>query len=152
MAVDARPLNGYVDPKYPSPNGPNDAPVIIYGYVSFTSIDLLTSLIPRPAQLYPRPLPRNLESDPLCRGRGPSPLPSLSDPALGLLHPLHYHCTIRSRGLYLPPPLHAPTNRQPLRRHQLCCPVLLHRRRSCVPVGRNLHNPDLPPCCPWRET
>lgn len=28
-----RPLDGYVDPKYPSPNGPNDAPVIIYGYV-----------------------------------------------------------------------------------------------------------------------
>lgn len=36
-----RPLDGYVDPKYPSPNGPNDAPVIIYGYVV-----LLTHLVP----------------------------------------------------------------------------------------------------------
>jgi hypothetical protein len=31
---DQGPPQGYVDPNFPNPNGPNDAPVIIYGQVS----------------------------------------------------------------------------------------------------------------------
>lgn len=30
-----RPLDGYVDPNIPNPNGDGDAPIIIYGYGPF---------------------------------------------------------------------------------------------------------------------
>lgn len=29
------PIDGYVDPAIPNPNGVNDAPIIIYGYDTF---------------------------------------------------------------------------------------------------------------------
>lgn len=39
--------DGYVDPAIPNPNGPNDAPIIIYGYVLSTILlsASLTSLL-----------------------------------------------------------------------------------------------------------
>ncbi|KAL9596886.1 MAG: hypothetical protein Q9219_005512 [cf. Caloplaca sp. 3 TL-2023] len=35
------PLDGYVDPKIPNPNGPSDAPIIIYGYTPHLSLSAL---------------------------------------------------------------------------------------------------------------
>jgi hypothetical protein len=35
------PLEGYVDPAFPSPNRPNDAPIIIYGYTPALVVGLL---------------------------------------------------------------------------------------------------------------
>ena len=35
------PIEGYVDPAVPNPNGPNDAPIIIYGYTPALAVGLL---------------------------------------------------------------------------------------------------------------
>lgn len=35
------PPRGYVDPNFPSPNGPNDAPIIIYGYTPHIAVGVL---------------------------------------------------------------------------------------------------------------
>ena len=35
------PLQGYVDPGFPNPNGANDAPIIIYGYTPALAVGLL---------------------------------------------------------------------------------------------------------------
>lgn len=35
------PLAGYVDPNFPNPNGPQDAPIIIFGYTPSFAVGLL---------------------------------------------------------------------------------------------------------------
>lgn len=34
MSKNDAPIDGYVDPSIPNPNGEGDAPIIIYGYIS----------------------------------------------------------------------------------------------------------------------
>lgn len=37
-------MSGYVDPSRPNPNGPNDAPIIIYGYVPSLILAIIASI------------------------------------------------------------------------------------------------------------
>jgi hypothetical protein len=36
---------GYVDPNWPNPNGPDDAPIIIYGYTPSTVLCILAFVL-----------------------------------------------------------------------------------------------------------
>ena len=144
--------DGYVDPAIPNPNGSNDAPIIIYGYVYFTLPALLPSLSCNPIltstsllllQLYTDTCPCNPSPRPLCPRPHPPYCPPLPASPVGILRPLPSHCPLRNRWLCLPLTLLPAPRRRPLQRDKLRNPVLLHRRRARIFLRRHIHNAHL---------
>lgn len=71
----------------------------------------------------------------------PSCDPLLSIPPLGLLLAPALDDRLRNRGLCVPPAILSAPGGKPVQSHQLRHPVLLHRRRSRLPLSRHLHSP-----------
>lgn len=146
--------DGYVDPSIPNPNGPGDAPIIIYGYVLVLFIVACSLRIPPLTlflQLYTHPRPGSSSPRPLRSSTSTpfhSPLPTSP---VGVLDPVpSYHC-LRNRWLRLPFTILPAPRREPLRRNKLRNPVLLHRRRPRLFLRRYLHYPHFTHCRPRPE-
>lgn len=144
--------DGYVDPSIPNPNGPDDAPIIIYGYVLFiVALSLRLTLLTLFLQLYTHPRPGNSSPRPLRPSTSApfhSPLPTSS---VGFLDPVPSDHCLRNRRLRLPFTILPTPRRQPLRRNKFRSPVLLHRRRPRLFLRRHLHYPHFAHCRPGPE-
>ena len=157
---------GYIDPKIPNPGKDSDASIIIYGYITLPSPLPPTTFPPNQLtvnpsllffffyQLHSLPSPLNPRLDPLR----PAPPPAHNS--------LHHHArlpplqrspnhnlALRAGRLYLPTAILAPARGGSVQDDKLHHPVLLHRRRACIPQRGNLHHFDLfdprvrPPFC-----
>ena len=88
------------------------------------------------------PCPRHLWTMPHPPHNPPLPIPPLGF----LLTPALDH-RLRSRGLCIPPAILPTSGWKPVQSHQFRHPILLHRRRTRLPLSRHLHNPHLADRC-----